>query len=156
MVGSSSLKFLSLLPLAWAWKFLLLLPLLSATGCSIGCYCTFSALGAVRRCMHLAGEVGFNSWLAKISSPGQAWQKCLHSPVWPDSIDRLYSVVRMPTEQHSTSMQSLSQSLSLLNQCQVRGPAIVGSNPLPCKYRREKHKRSFSTDIFSHQSAFEL
>lgn len=48
-------------------------------------------------------------WLVKISSPGQAWQKCLHSPVWPDSNDRLYSVVGMTTEQCSTSMQNLSQ-----------------------------------------------
>lgn len=52
---------------------------------------------------------GFNRWLAKISAPGQAWQKHLLSPVWPDSNDSLYSVVEMITEQHSTSMQSLLQ-----------------------------------------------
>lgn len=49
---------------------------------------------------------------------------------------------------------------TLLNQCQVRGPAIVGSNPLPCKCRRGKHKTSFSFScfffFFSQQTAFEL
>lgn len=59
MVGSSSHTISLPAAFGLGCKFLLLLPLLSATGCGIGCYCTFSILGAARRCVQLAGDVGF-------------------------------------------------------------------------------------------------
>lgn len=102
---------------------------------------------------------GVTRWLAEISSAAQAWQMCplgLPSPVWPDSNDRLCNMVEMTTKQHSTSMQSLLQG-NILQQCQARSPAIVGSNPLPHNCMRENRKNSFSTaDSFSQQTAFEL
>lgn len=70
----------------WLWCWLLL---------------RFQHLGQSGDACSLLETWGFNRWLAEVCSPAQAWQTCLlglPSPVWPDSNNRVYSVIEMTTK----------------------------------------------------------
>lgn len=60
-----------------------------------------SALGAVRRGVQLDGDLVIRQGAGR-----NFHLLCLPCPIWPDSNNRLYSVVEMTTKQHSTSTQS--------------------------------------------------
>lgn len=102
-------QFLSLLPLAWAVNSCFFCHSWVPQAAVLVVTVLSAFLGQPGGVCSLLETWGFYRWLAKISAPGQAWQKHLCSPVWPDSNDSLYRVVEMTTEQHSTSMQSPSQ-----------------------------------------------